>query len=76
VKTLKVDAYQRVRLPDVKPGQVVAYENRGNGAFTLTIVKAKPKEPFPPGSLAKYCTKERDDLISSLMAGLPMQEPE
>jgi hypothetical protein len=39
VKTLVVDAKQRVRLPDFKPQQVVAYEFDGHGAATLTRVE-------------------------------------
>jgi hypothetical protein len=38
METVKVDSAKRVRLPDAKPGQVLAYEMSGN-AFTLTPVK-------------------------------------
>jgi len=36
--TLKADDRKRVQIPDAKPGQVFAYENRGNGSFVLTEV--------------------------------------
>lgn len=54
METVKVDNKRRVVLPDVKPGQVFALDNHGDGSFTLTIVKPDRKEPFPPGSLLKY----------------------
>ena len=41
--TLKADDRSRVKLPDIKPGQVFAYENKGNGILTLTEVR--PVEP-------------------------------
>jgi hypothetical protein len=46
VKTLSVDKYQRVRLPDVKGGQKFAYENKGNGVLTLTEVKPLEERPM------------------------------
>ena len=48
MKTVAVDKYQRVRLPDVKGGQRFAYENKGNGVLVLTEVK--PVEPKPTKS--------------------------
>lgn len=60
MKTLAVDKYQRVRLPDAKGGQRLAYINHGNGSFTLTLVKAETEEAFPKGSLLKYFTPEKD----------------
>jgi hypothetical protein len=45
VKTLAVDKYQRVRLPDVKGGQRFAYENKGNGVLVLTEVKPVEAKP-------------------------------
>ncbi|HZV35077.1 MAG TPA: hypothetical protein VFB72_10940 [Verrucomicrobiae bacterium] len=38
METVKVDDKKRVRLPDAKPGQVLAYEVSGE-TFTLTLVK-------------------------------------
>ncbi len=48
MKTLTVDDYQRVRLPSAKPRQKLAYEDHGDGSYTLTVVRAETKEPFPP----------------------------
>ena len=45
MKTLAVDKYQRIRLPGVKAGQRLAYENHGDGRFTLAVVH--PVEPKP-----------------------------
>lgn len=36
MKTLTVDDYQRVRLPDVAPRTKFAYERDANGRITLT----------------------------------------
>lgn len=48
MKTLSVDKYQRVRIPDAKGGQKFAYENKGNGVLTLTEVKpVAPAEDKP-----------------------------
>lgn len=38
MKTLTVDDYQRVRLPDVKPRQVFAHETGPDGRIILTPV--------------------------------------
>jgi hypothetical protein len=59
MKTLTVDDYQRVRLPNAKPRSKLAYEE-GDGKITLTPVKAEAHEPFPRGSLVKYLTPDRD----------------
>jgi hypothetical protein len=45
MKTLAVDKYQRIRLPDAKGGQKFAYSNNGDGTLTLTLVK--PVESAP-----------------------------
>lgn len=74
MKTLTVDAHKRIRIPDAKPHSVFAYENHGDGTLTLTEVKAEAKEPFPPGSLKKYVTKERDREMLALLQGT-VQEP-
>jgi hypothetical protein len=76
VKTLKVDANKRIRIPDVKPRQVFAYENEGNGRLTLTLVKAKVKEPFPRGSLLKYFTPEKAKKEMTLFKGCSLELPE
>ena len=42
MKTLTVDDRQRVRLPQVKPGQVFAYEPDTDGSIKLVPVITKP----------------------------------
>jgi hypothetical protein len=42
MKTVTVDKYKRIRIPEAKPKQVFAYEQDG-GRFTLTLV-----EPVQP----------------------------
>jgi hypothetical protein len=42
MKTLTVDDRQRVRLPQVKPGQVFAYEPDSDGSIKLVPVITKP----------------------------------
>lgn len=75
MKTLTVDDYQRVRLPNAKPRTKFAYEDRGDGTITLTEVKAEAKEPFPRGSLTKYLTPERDKEQLAILKGC-VQGPE
>ena len=44
MKTLTVDDYNRVRLPDVKPRQVFAHAKGPDGSIILTpVVPAEPK---------------------------------
>lgn len=65
MKTLTVDAYKRVRIPDVAPRTKFAYQNNGDGTITLTRVTAERKERFPRGSLLKYLTpaKAKEELV-------------
>lgn len=42
MKTLTVDDRQRIRLPEVKPGQVFAYEPNSDGTIKLVPVIPKP----------------------------------
>lgn len=42
MKTLTVDDRQRIRLPQVKPGQVFAYEPNSDGTIKLVPVIPKP----------------------------------
>jgi hypothetical protein len=70
MKTLTVDDFQRVRLPKAKPRSKFAYEDREDGTITLTPVsEVKAKEPFPPGSLAKYFTPERNKEEMAILKG-------
>ncbi|HEV2437662.1 MAG TPA: hypothetical protein VG077_16835 [Verrucomicrobiae bacterium] len=41
MKTVTVDDFKRIRLPDVKPRQKYAYENLGNGRISLTELEEK-----------------------------------
>ena len=58
-----------------EPRQVFAYENTGGGRLVLTEVKAEAAEPFPPGSLAKYVTPERDAEMLELLKGCSLELP-
>ena len=73
MKTVKVDAHKRIRIADLKPGQVLVYTAAGDGTFTLTLVKAEAKEPFPRGSLAKYFTREKNREELALLAGCSLE---
>jgi hypothetical protein len=76
MKTLTVDDQKRIRIPDAKPRQVFAYENNGDGTITLTEVKAEAREPFPPGSLKKYVTAERNKELLEIFKGCSLEAPE
>jgi hypothetical protein len=71
-----VDAHKRIRIPDAKPRQIFAYENEGNGRLVLTVVRAETQEPFPPGSLKKYITPERDAEMLELLKGCSLEIPD
>lgn len=45
MKTLTVDDYQRVRLPDVEPRTKFAYEKDAHGRITLTQVEPAEGRP-------------------------------
>ena len=75
MKTLKVDARKRVRLPDVRPQQILSYHNNGDGTFILRLIKEKGAEPFPKGSLLKYITRKRDQEQLTLLKGCTLQVP-
>lgn len=67
--TVKADSRRRVQIPGIKPGQIFAFEDQGNGVRVLTDVKKDVKEPFPPGSLLKYFTAEKDAEESAIASG-------
>jgi len=73
--TATVDDRKRVQLPDAKPGQVVSIEPGPNGGWTVCPIPPEASEPFPPGSLLEYFTKERDELETILAKGC-LQGPE
>lgn len=45
MKTLTVDDYQRVRLPDVEPRTKFAYEKDAQGRITLTKIEPAHARP-------------------------------
>ena len=45
MKTLTVDDYQRIRLPDTKPRTKFAYEKDSNDRITLTKLEPAPERP-------------------------------
>jgi hypothetical protein len=76
MKTLTVDDQKRIRIPDAKPRQIFAYENHGDGTITLTRVVKETKEPFPPGSLKKYVTNERNKDLLEIFKGCSLEVSE
>ena len=75
--TLIVDSKKRVRLPDAEPNQVFAYERRGDGQLLLTrLIKQKPTEGFPRGSLKKYFTRAKAEEEMALLKGCSLEVPE
>jgi hypothetical protein len=74
VTTAVVDNKRRIRIPSLKPGEVLAYQDNGNDTYTLTKVKAAATEPFPEGSLKQYA-EERDEefdrFVQKTVIGLP-----
>ena len=73
MKTVKVDARKRVRLPDVRPQQVLAYHKNGDGSFTLRPLKEQSADPFPRGSLLRYITKTRNKEQLALLKGCTLE---
>ena len=69
MKTVIVDDKKRIRLPDVKPRQVFAYEDNGEGSVTLRLIKTASREPFPKGSLARYFNRAKDKQELDLLGG-------
>ncbi len=74
--TVKCDDKGRIRMPEGKPGEVYAWERAGDGSLRFILVKAEAKEPFPPGSLRKYFTRERDKEELALLKGCTLQVEE
>jgi hypothetical protein len=69
MKTLTVDDYQRICLPDAKPNQVFVCEPQENGSILLVPVNSGQEEVFPRGSLSNYFTPERDETETAIAAG-------
>lgn len=76
MKTLTVDNQKRVRIPDARPRQVFSYEPESDGTIRLVPVKAVALEPFPPGSLKKFITAERNRELLELVKGCTLEVPE
>lgn len=64
-----VDEKKRVRIPDAKPGQQLSVQPQADGSWTLTPVLPAEKLKFPPGSLLKYLTPERDKEQLEILKG-------
>jgi len=73
MKTVKVDARQRVRLPDIRPQQVLSYHKNGDGSVTLRPLKEQSGDPFPRGSLRKYITKRSNQEQLALLKGCTLE---
>ena len=69
MKTLTADPYKRIRINSAKPGQVFAVTEHPDGTILLRPMKPSAKEPFPPGSLSKYFTGEKDDEEAAILKG-------
>lgn len=74
MKILTVDAHKRIRIPDARPRQAFAYEDHGNGSFTLTEVRATTREPFPP-DYDFGVTDESNRELAVLAKGSSLQLP-
>jgi hypothetical protein len=46
--TAKADNRQRIRIPDIKPGQVFVVDNEGNGTIRLTLAEPMTSEERMP----------------------------
>ncbi len=71
MKTLTVDDRQRIRLPEVKPGQVFTYEPNSDG--TIKLVPVIPK-PGPKRIVAKL-VKRRGGIFFQVPSGYTL-DPE
>jgi hypothetical protein len=66
-----------VRIPNLKPGEVVAYRDNGDDTITLTKVNGEASEPFPEGSLSEYVAdwnKEFGPVARGLKVPVPPKE--
>jgi hypothetical protein len=52
---------------------VFAYENKGNGSLTLTLVRIETHEPIPRDSLPRYLTADRDKEQLGLLKGCTLE---
>lgn len=78
MKTATVDEKHRIQIPELKPGQVVAYDQGKDGTITLTEVKKAEGAP-PTFKLVKengYTVIDTDrhvsvETIKELLAEFP-----
>ena len=78
MKTATVDEKHRIQIPELKPGQVVAYDQGKDGTITLTEVKQADYVP-PKFKLVKedgYTVIDTDrhvsaETIKELLADFP-----
>ncbi len=66
MKTLTVDDYQRIRLPDVEPRTKFAYAKDVHGRITLTKLEPAPSRPAKVRFIKKngYTVATTDQPIS------------
>jgi hypothetical protein len=90
MKTAIVDDRHRIRIPDLKPGQVFAWEDNGKGQITLLEVQPKAKEarktsildglkPFTKAECEECWGPNADpewDRIAEAMSKVPVPPPE
>ena len=88
MKTATVDDRHRIRIPDLKPGQVLAYQNNGDGSYTLLPVKAVERKASILDGLTPMTKEECDqcwgpqtdgdesDRIAAAMSKVPPPPPE
>jgi hypothetical protein len=72
---LKADGKGRLKIPDIKAGQVFVLEDRDNGVYVLTEVEKIGREPFPEGSLKHLFTKEYNAEMEAFARGIKFSTP-
>ena len=69
MQTLRADSKQRIRIPEIKAGQVFTRQLNADGSVLLVPVNEPRKPAFPRGSLVKYLTPERDKEQLAILSG-------
>ncbi len=71
-----IDKKRRMTLPEavceaigLKPNDQVEWRAEGGEIRGRRLVAQEPKETFPPGSLLKYFTPERDNEELAILSG-------
>ena len=57
-------------------GSFMPMRMKATARLVLTVVRAEVQEPFPPGSLKKYITPERDAEMLELLKGCSLEIPD